>query len=150
MRKKKEKLIKKKELKKESKKIKNVINNNNTVSNENTDVVEKIMEENIIEDDENEKGPQPMVASREQPKLCDVGEPEPSSHSDSDHVEAQKHLSKPTSDLKTLSEETTGEKYKDIELEEKEEGFIGPRLPRLMTDDEVKALFKKLLGDKYG
>ena len=52
--------------------------------------------------------------------------------------------------LKTLSEETSDEKYKNIELEEKEEGFIGPRLPRMLTDDEVKAIFDRLLGDKYG
>ena len=41
------------------------------------------------------------------------------------------------------------DRYKNMELEEKEEGFIGPRLPRMMTDEEVKALFDKLLGNKY-
>ena len=35
------------------------------------------------------------------------------------------------------------------QLEEKEEGFIGPRLPRMLTDEEVKAIFDRLLGDKY-
>ena len=40
---------------------------------------------------------------------------------------------------------------KDIELEEKEEGFIGPKLPRVMTKEEVKALFRELFpnSDKY-
>ena len=36
-----------------------------------------------------------------------------------------------------------------IELEDKEEEFIGPRLPRVMTNGEFKALMDKLLGDKY-
>ena len=40
--------------------------------------------------------------------------------------------------------------YENIELEEKPEGFIGPRLPRMLTEEECKALFKRLLGDKYG
>ena len=40
--------------------------------------------------------------------------------------------------------------YENIELEEKPEGFIGPRLPRILTEEECKALFKRLLGDKYG
>ena len=40
---------------------------------------------------------------------------------------------------------------KNIELEEKEDGFIGPRLPRLMTDDEFKALMRGLFpkSEKY-
>ena len=40
---------------------------------------------------------------------------------------------------------------KDIELEEKEEDFIGPKLPRVMTKEEVKALFRELFpnSDKY-
>ena len=47
------------------------------------------------------------------------------------------------------SVETSENKCRDIELEEKEEGFIGPRLPRMLTNEEVKALFERLLGDKY-
>ena len=31
-----------------------------------------------------------------------------------------------------------------IEIEDKEVGFIGPRLPRVMTKEEVKALFREL------
>ena len=79
-----------------------------------------------------------MVPSREQsPHHCIVSE--------------ISHTSDPNPDcLKTLSEETSDEKCKNIELEEKEEGFIGPRLPRMLTDDEVKAIFDRLLGDKYG
>jgi len=38
---------------------------------------------------------------------------------------------------------------KDIELEEKEIGFIGPRLPRLMTDEEFKAFSQRLLDTTY-
>ena len=55
-------------------------------------------------------------------------------------------------DIRLFQEEAvnTSEKSDEsIELEEKEAGFIGPRLPRLMSDEEVKALFRRLLGDKY-
>ena len=47
--------------------------------------------------------------------------------------------------------ETHENKYENIELEEKEEGFIGPRLPRLMTDEEFKALMRELFpnSEKY-
>ena len=40
---------------------------------------------------------------------------------------------------------------KGIELEVKEDGFIGPRLPRVMTKEEVRALFRELFpnADKY-
>jgi len=38
---------------------------------------------------------------------------------------------------------------KPIELEEKEEGFIGPSLPRVMSDEECKAFFEKLLGERF-
>ena len=39
---------------------------------------------------------------------------------------------------------TNANDFENIELEEKEEGFIGPRLPRLMTKGEVDVLFKGL------
>ena len=39
---------------------------------------------------------------------------------------------------------TNANDFENIELEEKEEGFIGPRLPRLMTKEEVDVLFKEL------
>ena len=39
--------------------------------------------------------------------------------------------------------------YENIELEDKEEGFIGPRLPRMMTDEEFKVFCQKLLGDNH-
>ena len=55
-------------------------------------------------------------------------------------------LNPPPSDL---SVETYEVKARYIELEEKDEGFIGPRLPRMLTDKEVKAIFDRLLGDKY-
>ena len=32
---------------------------------------------------------------------------------------------------------------------EKEEGFIGPRLPKVLSDEEFRELMDKLLGDKY-
>ena len=54
------------------------------------------------------------------------------------------------SDSKSLSSETSENKFENIELEEKEEGFIGPRLPRVLTDEEFKLLLKRLLGDGYG
>ena len=47
--------------------------------------------------------------------------------------------------------ESYDNEYANIELEEKEEGFIGPRLPRLMTDEEFKALMRELFpnSEKY-
>ena len=48
-----------------------------------------------------------------------------------------------------ISADTSENNYTDIELEEKEEGFIGPRLPRMMNDKEFKALMDKFFGDKY-
>ena len=51
---------------------------------------------------------------------------------------------------KSLSSETSENKFKNIELEEKEVGFIGPRLPRILTDEEFKSLLKKHLGNRYG
>ena len=40
--------------------------------------------------------------------------------------------------------------YESFELEEKEIGFIGPRLPRMMSDEEFQALLTRLHGDKNG
>ena len=40
-------------------------------------------------------------------------------------------------------------RHDDIVLESKEEGFIGPRLPKVMTDKEFKALMDKHFADKY-
>ena len=42
-----------------------------------------------------------------------------------------------------------GHEHDDIVLESKEEGFIGPRLPKVMTDKEFKALMDKHFADKY-
>ena len=55
-----------------------------------------------------------------------------------------------TSESNSVYSETSENRYKNIELEEKEEGFIGPRLPRILTEEEFKALCRRLLGDKYG
>ena len=41
------------------------------------------------------------------------------------------------------------ERCEHIELETKEDGFIGPRLPRVMTNEEFKTVMDKLLGHKY-
>ena len=41
------------------------------------------------------------------------------------------------------------ERYEHVELEVKDEGFIGPRLPRVMSNEEFKTLMDKLLGYKY-
>ena len=51
--------------------------------------------------------------------------------------------------LSKLSADTSEDENKNIQLEEQKEGFIGPRLPRMLTDEEVKAIFDRLLGDKY-
>ena len=50
---------------------------------------------------------------------------------------------------KSPSADTSEDENKNIQLEEQEEGFIGPRLPRMLSDEEVKAIFDRLLGDKY-
>ena len=130
-----EKLAKKKEIKREAKKNRNV-QNNNTVSNENPVVVEESNEENSVEHEE--KG------------TAVVDDPSP--HSDPDPSECA-HTSLCKADQQrsksTFFEETTDENCKNIELEEKEVEFIGPRLPRIMTNGEVKAMFK-WFEDKYG
>ena len=54
------------------------------------------------------------------------------------------------SDYNSSFNETPENRFKDVELEEKEEGFIGPRLPRILTEVEVKPLIRRVLGDKYG
>ena len=69
----------------------------------------------------------------------------PSLHPDLDPGElapnnSEQLLSQSANGSKTMSTETSDEQQKDIELEEKEVGFIGPRLPRMLTDDEVKVL----------
>ena len=128
-------------MKREAWKIRDV-QNNNTVSNEKPIVVKENSEEDSVEQD---------VKGLESSPLCVVDEPSPTY--DPDHGECvHTSLCKTDKQLSnsTFSEETTDEECKNIELEEKEEGFIGPRLPRMMTDEEVKALFKNLLGDKYG
>ena len=51
--------------------------------------------------------------------------------------------------LSQSSGDISENRHREIELEEKEQGFIGPRLPRMLTDEEVKAVFDRLLGDKY-
>ena len=128
---KREKLIKKKELKKEAKKNRN--NNNTSIQAIHENVIEaiNISEENSVVQEE--EGPKPMVPRHELPPHCIMSEVSHTSHPDSECL-------KTSSDLEC----------KNIELEEKEEGFIGPRLPRMLTDDEVKAIFDRLLGDKYG
>ena len=60
-------------------------------------------------------------------------------HDQDDHWEEPRKMAN-TSEAK---------KYEGIELEVKEEGFIGPRLPRVMTNEEFKAVMDRLLGDKY-
>ena len=60
-------------------------------------------------------------------------------HDQDDHWEESCKLVK-TSDAR---------KNEDIELEDKEEGFVGPKLPRVMTNKEFKAVMDRLLGDKY-
>ena len=48
-----------------------------------------------------------------------------------------------------MAKTSEAKKYEGIELEVKEEGFIGPRLPRVMTNEEFKTVMDRLLGDKY-
>ena len=53
----------------------------------------------------------------------------------------------PAKTIKTIAkahEQLETIEKKGIELEDKEDGFIGPRLPRVMTNEEVKALFREL------
>ena len=45
-----------------------------------------------------------------------------------------------------ISADTSENNYTE---EEKEEGFVGPRLPRMMNNKEFKALMDKFFGDKY-
>ena len=49
-------------------------------------------------------------------------------------------------------EEFVGEKLEEpkhsVELEEHDEGFIGPKLPRMMTQEEISEFYKELMA-KY-
>ena len=118
-----EKLQKRKELKMKARKMRN--NENNNEKND-VNVEEKILEDGSSYDSDEEKMPKPELA-------C------------SQDVCAQHAI-----ELNPVSDETVDDKSKDIDLEEKEEGFIGPRLPRMMTDKEFKSLMDKVFGDKYG
>merc|ERR1712105_519937 len=120
----KERLTKKKELKKEANKNK-IGGNNNTASYEKTCIDGKNKEENSGEHEE--KGAKSVSASSEQSTLCVLGEPSLPFDPDLDPGK-----SGPNS---KFSEETSNENYEKIELEEKEEGFIGPRLPRMLTGE---------------
>ena len=65
------------------------------------------------------------------------------------HLHHAPHATASLSNSYNSLSKTSNTNCKEIELEEKPEGFIGPRLPRMLTDEECEALFKKLLGEKY-
>ena len=70
---------------------------------------------------------------------------------DAENINAIKNVDENTNANK--NEDKNGRDLKgDVELIdlEKEEGFIGPRLPRVMSNKEFRELMDKLLGDKYG
>ena len=134
-----EKIRKKKELRKEAKKREN---NNKKPNNDTPAVKEEVSDEkNGKKDDESDFA----VEFENRNCFSVVKESDPiSAHSkscvqnpDNNHPLSEKSV------------ETSEEGHRDIELEVKEEGFIGPRLPRMLTDKKVKALFERLLGDKY-
>ena len=134
---------KKKELKKEAKKIKG---NNNSTGNGDLVLKGKDANENTLQKDsvveENEKKSLREIQSCSL-KLhnCDIIPP---------CLPQQTTLSASESIMSDHVEKASEDGYMNVELEEKEQGFIGPRLPRMLTDEEVKAIFDKLLGDKYG
>ena len=104
-----------------------MINNGNNNEIPNVNVEEKILEDGSSDDSDEKKRSKPVLA-------CSQG------------VFSQQHSQYAMEN--PVSHETVDDK--DIELEEKAEGFIGPRLPRMMTNSEFKALMDKVFGDKYG
>ena len=138
-----EKMRKKKELKKEAKKIRG---NNNSTGNGDLVLKGKDANENTLQKDsvveENEKeSPREIQSCSLKLHNCDKIPP---------CLPQQATLSASESIISDGVEKASEDRYMNVELEEKEEGFIGPRVPRMLTDEEVKAIFDKLLGDKYG
>ena len=61
------------------------------------------------------------------------------------HLHHAPHVTASLSDPSNSFSKATSNK--EIELEEKPEGLIGPRLPRMLTDEKCEALLKKLFGE---
>ena len=140
-----ERIRKKKELKREAKKLVDSSNNPNrdttfAVKEEDSGkkAVEKVHDSNIYVVESEKEHCLPAPALVKNTDLCCAAPSQP--------CVRDPDLNPPLSDL---SVETYEVKAREIELEEKHEGFIGPRLPRMLTDKEVKAIFDRLLGDKY-
>ena len=126
----KERLEKKKELRKEAKKCSN--NNKKSVKDAFAGK-EEYFDENYVEKLSEPDNSGQQVRTELNDSCLSTRDTEPDAN--------QTHLQS--------SGNTSENKPREIELEQKEEGFIGPRLPRMLTDEEVKAVFDRLLGDKY-
>ena len=126
-----ERIRKKKELRRETKKN----GNNNNPSTTLAAKEEKLDEKKVEKEEESD-------ISVEKKESC----PSVAIGSDSSAANSKACVLDPQN---KQSVETSEDKFRDIELEEKEEGFIGPRLPRMLTNEEVKALLDRLLGDKH-
>ena len=138
----KERLRKKKELKIEAKKTRN--NNNNTSSK---DTFEAAVKEEDIADDMDKDNVEIMndcIVSIE----YGSGSCSSSLANDTD-LSCAYSKSCALDPVPPISADTTKDEYKDIELEEKTEGFVGPQLPRMMSNKEFKALMDTVFADKY-
>ena len=151
-----EKLQKKKELKKETRKLKN---NNNRIINENPVLDLKESTENNVEN-------KSLLESPEEKKETVLNDPILLHFNYSERDPKNCEITPPFSEISTDRNDLLGEPsdrviylplpsddknvYENSELEEKEIGFIGPRLPRMMSDEEFQALLTRLHGDKNG
>ena len=139
-----ERIRKKKELKKEAKKMNNN-NNSQGTGNDDFEMREKdtyektLQKSSIVEEAEKQIQCEAQSCSMKS-QNCDQL---------STCLPQQSILPGGESNVSDGLEKASEDRYKNVELEEKEDGFIGPRLPRMLTDEEVKALIDKALGDKY-
>ena len=154
-----ERLRKKKERKREAK-------NNNIIPNKNTLVVkEEVSDEKYVGKNKNEGDPYGVLppdpeinlpisnlsanATDEKHKDIELeygnGSCSSSMVTDTDSSCAYPH-SCALDPVLQISADTSENNHTE---EEKEEGFVGPRLPRMMNNKEFKALMDKFFGDKY-
>ena len=133
-------------MKKETRKLKN---NNNRILNENLVLDMKEFTENDVENKSLLESPEEKKETvLNDPVPLHLNYPEP----DPKNCEITPPFSAISTDWNDLLGEPSEDKnvYENFELEEKEIGFIGPRLPRMMSDEEFQALLTRLHGDKKG
>ena len=144
-----EKIRKKKELKREAKKIKDKVSTGNgDFTMEGKDTNENAVKNDSLVEEEKKSSLLVMDTAVDENKNKCTSQKQQNCANISPCLPLPSPLSARESNDNL--DNNAGDKYENIELEEKEQGFIGPKLPRMLTDAEFKALVDKLSGDKYG